>query len=446
MKPRLGSKLSMLLRTFAPQGLYARSLIIVIAPILVLQIVLSYIIMDRHWQSVSRRLSAQLAQSVGFLVLLREDEPRRFDDETLIREASERFNILLRVLPAGPLPAPAQEPFFFRLDTTLETELKQRLGYPFWVDAETDDGRLEIRVQFPQDTLQIIARRSQASLVNVHVLVVWMAATSLLLALVSILFLRNQIKPVLALAEAAEAFGKGQDSPGFKIRGAREVRVAARAFLEMRRRIERQLEQRTIMLAGVSHDLRTMLTRMRLSLALMPKSQELDELTRDVDQMGRMLEGYLSFAKGDADEAAVTFLLEPFLEDLQRDLSREFTKFDLFVEAVGVVTLKRDSLRRLLVNLLSNAARYGRHVALNASYEGRWLLLHVDDDGPGIPDEQREDAFRPFVRLDEARNLDDEGTGLGLAIARDIARSHGGDIVLSTSPMGGLRASVRLPY
>jgi two-component system osmolarity sensor histidine kinase EnvZ len=261
---------------------------------------------------------------------------------------------------------------------------------------------------------------------------------------VAIAFLGNQIKPILLLAGAAEAFGKGRDLD-FNPRGAREVRQAGYAFIEMKRRIERAFEQRTTMLNGVSHDLRTILMRFKLSLALMRQTDETRDLQKDVDEMQRMLEAYLAFARGDAGESAAEIDIEEFLEDLRLDAER--AGFDAKIAFAGnpVVTLRPNAFKRCLANLISNAQGHAKHISIEAARDQRFLTIHIDDDGPGIPPGQREDVFRPFFRLDGARNQDQGGTGLGLAIARDIARSHGGDISLSDSPAGGLRASVRVP-
>jgi two-component system osmolarity sensor histidine kinase EnvZ len=274
-----------------------------------------------------------------------------------------------------------------------------------------------------------------------------MGGSSFVLLGIAILFLRNQIRPILRLAEAAEALGKGREIE-FRPRGAREVRQAGHAFLEMKRRIERNIEQRTTMLNGVSHDLRTILTRFKLSLVFLEQTPEVEDLKRDVDEMSRMLEGYLAFARGeggDAGEQAVATDLRPLLEEVQSDAERQGHVTELDIIGDPMITVRPDAFRRLLFNLVSNAARHGDRIEITANHETRWLVLHVDDDGPGIPADMREEVFKPFVRLDEARNQDEGGSGLGLAIARDVARSHGGDIVLGDSPLGGLRATVRLP-
>jgi two-component system, OmpR family, osmolarity sensor histidine kinase EnvZ len=272
-----------------------------------------------------------------------------------------------------------------------------------------------------------------------------MLATSLIVLGIAIVFLRNQIRPILRLADAAEAFGKGRDVPNFRPRGAREVRRAAVAFLEMKTRIERAIEQRTTMLAGVSHDLRTILTRFKLELALLGDSSEVDAIKKDVDEMAGMLEAYLAFARGDMGEQPAPTDIAAMLEELKADAERHGHRATALFHGQPEVTVRPAAFKRCLANLVSNAGRFGATVAITGHRDHRWLTVTVDDDGPGIPQHLREDVFKPFLRLDDARNQDEGGTGLGLAIARDIARSHGGDIALGDSPLGGLRATVRVP-
>jgi two-component system osmolarity sensor histidine kinase EnvZ len=272
-----------------------------------------------------------------------------------------------------------------------------------------------------------------------------MVGTSIVLLTVAILFLRNQIRPILRLADAAESVGKGREVPDFRPRGAREVRRAAAAFIEMKRRIERTMEQRTAMLAGVSHDLRTVLTRFKLELALMGNSREIEAMKKDVDEMGRMLEAYLAFARGDTGEQSAPTDMAAFLEELKSDAERDGHVTRVAFHGHPIVTVRPAAFKRCLGNLVSNAARHAPSISITGHRDHRWLTVTVDDDGPGIPAHLREDVFKPFLRLDDARNQDEGGTGLGLAIARDIARSHGGDIMLSDSPLGGLRAAVKVP-
>ncbi|AMJ63626.1 ATPase [Bosea sp. PAMC 26642] len=429
---------------YMPKGLYPRALVIVIAPVVLLQSVIAYVFMERHWQTVTQRLSSAVSADIAAMIDVYESYPQDVQFATISRIAQERLGMDLDIIPDSDLPAPGPRPFFSLLDSALSTELSQQVARPFWLDTVGRSSLIEIRIKLGKDVMRVLTRRNQAYASNSHIFLVWMLGTSLILLTIAVLFLRNQIRPILRLADAAEAFGKGRDAD-FRPRGAREVRRAGNAFIEMKRRVERSVGERTTMLNGVSHDLRTILTRFKLSLALFERSSEIDALEKDVDEMTRMLEDYLAFARGDAGEAAVETDIRALLEELKADAERQGHQTGLEVVGDPLVVIRPDAFRRLLTNLVSNAARYGDRIAIRATHDARYLIVMIDDDGPGIPAEQREEVFRPFFRLDEARNVDAGGTGLGLAIARDIARAHGGDIILADSPLGGLRATVRLP-
>lgn len=440
---RIGQPLNLVAR-YMPKGLYPRALVIVIAPVVILQSVIAYVFMERHWQTVTQRLSAAVSADIAMLIDVYESYPQDPDLNTLSRIAAERLGMDVDIIPDSDLPAPGPRPFFSLLDSALSTELSQQVARPFWLDTVGRSSLIEIRIKLGKDVMRILTRRNAAYASNSHIFLVWMIGTSLILLTIAVLFLRNQIRPILKLADAAEAFGKGRDAE-FRPRGAREVRRAGNAFIEMKRRVERAIGERTTMLNGVSHDLRTILTRFKLSLALMERSSEIDALEKDIDEMSRMLEDYLAFARGDAGETAVETDIRALLEELKADAERQGHQTELTVVGDPLVVIRPDAFRRLLTNLVSNAARYGDRIAIRATHDARYLIVMVEDDGPGIPPDQREEVFRPFFRLDEARNVDGGGTGLGLAIARDIARAHGGDIILADSELGGLRATVRLP-
>ncbi|WP_248313155.1 ATP-binding protein [Bosea sp. F3-2] len=439
----IGHPLQIIAR-YMPKGLYPRALVIVIAPVVLLQSVIAYVFMERHWQLVTQRLSSAVSADIAMLIDVYESYPQDADTTTLSRIAAERLGMDLDIIPDSDLPAPGPRPFFSLLDNALSTELSQQVARPFWLDTVGRSSLIEIRIKLGKDVMRILTRRNSAYASNSHIFLLWMIGTSLILLTIAVLFLRNQIRPILKLADAAEAFGKGRDAD-FRPRGAREVRRAGNAFIEMKRRVERSIGERTTMLNGVSHDLRTILTRFRLSLALLERSSEIEALEKDIDEMSRMLEDYLAFARGDAGETAVETDIRALLEELKSDAERQGHQTELAVVGDPLVVIRPDAFRRLLTNLVSNAARYGDRIAIRATHDARYLIVMVDDDGPGIPPDQREEVFRPFFRLDEARNVDGGGTGLGLAIARDIARAHGGDIILGDSPLGGLRATVRLP-
>jgi two-component system, OmpR family, osmolarity sensor histidine kinase EnvZ len=429
-----------------PKGLYARALIIIIAPMVLLQSVLTFVFLERHWQMVTRRLSTVTVQNIAMLIDIYRDFPQDPDAETLIRLADSDLGLRIRFEPGEELPEANSRPFFDLLDTTLSDELTRQIGRPFWIDTVGRSNFVDIRIKLDDGVMHVLARRSQTYASNSQIFLIWMVGTSLVLLTVAILFLRNQIKPILRLSEAAESFGKGRPPPDdFRPRGAREVRQAANAFIEMRDRIERHVEQRTIMLAGVSHDLRTVLTRFNLQLALFEETPELDALRADVDEMQAMLEDYMAFAKGDAGEEIVRADIGEILSEVKSQ-AHGATEVSIEVkDAPLVVPLKRHAFKRAVANLVNNAARFAEHVSVSAARHDGSLLVEVEDDGPGIPETEREHVFRPFYRLDHARNQDSGSTGLGLAIARDIARIHGGDIALSQSPLGGLRAVLKVP-
>jgi len=431
-------------KSLMPTGLYARSLLIIIVPMVILQSVVAFVFMERHWNTVTRRLSAAVTQDIAALIEVYKAYPQDAERAQIRRIAAERLGLQVDFMLVNEMPPIGPKPFFSLLDQALSQEIRKQIGRPFWIDTVGKSALVEVRIQLDDTIMRVFARRSAAYASNSEIFLLWMVGTSLVLLTVAILFLRNQIRPILRLSEAVESFGKGREVPNFRPRGAREVRRAASAFIEMKARVERTIEQRTTMLAGVSHDLRTVLTRFKLELALID-SAEAEAMKRDVDEMERMLEAYLAFARGDTGEQAAPTDMETFLNELKADAERHGHATTVEFRGLPIVTVRPAAFKRCLANLVSNAARHGSAIAITGDRDHRWLTVTVDDDGPGIPGHLREDVFKPFLRLDDARNQDEGGTGLGLAIARDIARSHGGDITLGDSPLGGLRASVRVP-
>ena len=438
-------RMSRWLNSVMPKGLYARSLLIIIMPMVILQSVVAFVFMERHWNVVTQRLSAGVVQDIGALIDVYRGYPQDTDLTQIRRIAQERLGLVVDFLPLSEMPPPGPKPFFSLLDQALSEELRKQIARPFWIDTVGKSALVEIRIQLDNNVMRVFARRGAAYASNSEIFLLWMVGTSAVLLFVAIIFLRNQIKPILKLADAAESFGKGRDVPNFRPRGAREVRRAALAFIEMKTRVERAIEQRTAMLAGVSHDLRTVLTRFKLELALIGDSPEIEAMKKDIDEMSRMLEAYLAFARGDLGEASAPTDMAAFLEELRLDAERNGHKTTVGFHGPPIVTVRPAAFKRCLGNLVSNAARFAPSIAITGHRDHRYLTVTVDDDGPGIPANLREEAFKPFLRLDDARNQDEGGTGLGLAIARDIARSHGGDIMLGDSPLGGLRATVRIP-
>jgi two-component system osmolarity sensor histidine kinase EnvZ len=429
-----------------PKGLYARALIIIIAPMVLLQSVVAFVFLERHWATVTGRLSTATVQNIAMLIDIYRNYPQDKGNETLMRLAEEDLGLKVRIVPGEDLPQAGSKPFFDLLDSTLSDEITKQIGRPFWIDTVGRSNYVDIRIKLDDAVMHVLARRSQTYASNSQIFLWWMLGTSLVLITIAILFLRNQIKPILRLADAADSFGKGRPVPhDFRPRGAREVRKAAQAFVEMRDRIERHVEQRTTMLAGVSHDLRTILTRFKLELAMFEDSPEIEAMCRDVDEMQAMLEDYMAFAKGDAGEDIVSADIGELLTEVK---NQAHGAKDISIDVEGeplVVPLKRHAFKRAVANLVNNAARFADHISVSAGKQNGSLVVEVDDNGPGIPEAEREHVFRPFYRLDHARNQDAGSTGLGLAIARDIARIHGGDIALSQSRLGGLKAVLTVP-
>lgn len=428
-----------------PKGLYTRTFLIIVIPVVILQSVIAFLFMERHYQLVSRRMSEAVVREIAAVVYAIENFPQDPEHTKIEEMGSRALGMSMSVLPLEPLPPPAPKPFFDVIDQELSKAIGQNIARPFWIDTVGRSRFVEIRIQLDDAILRVFTRRSQTYASNSHIFLVWMFTTAVVLIIIALLFLRNQMRPIIRLANAAEAFGKGRPVDDYKASGALEVRRAGIAFADMRRRIERQIEQRTTMLAGVSHDLRTILTRMRLQLAFLGDTPESDAMRKDVDEMSGMLEDYLAFAKGDGDEDPQETDVALLFEELEEEAEISGNSVTAEFAGPSEVLLRRNSMKRCLSNLVTNGCKYGNQVVLSGGIDSNWLVITVDDDGPGIPQDQRDQAFRAFQRLDLARNLDKTGSGLGLAIARDITRSHGGDLYLEDSPLGGLRARLRIP-
>jgi two-component system osmolarity sensor histidine kinase EnvZ len=439
------TRMSHRLKSVTPTGLYARSLLIIILPMVIVQSVVALMFMERHWDLVTKYLASAVTQEIATLIDVYKTYPQDRAHAQLRRIAQDRLGLVVDFLPGTQLPPPGPKPFFSKLDEALSDQIRRQIGLPFWIDTVGRSSIVEIRINLGDNIMRVFARRADVYDPNSGIFLAWMVATALVVLAVAILFLRNQIRPIVRLADAAEAFGKGREVVNFRPRGAREVRRAAAAFLEMKARIERAIEQRTTMLAGVSHDLRTVLTRFKLELALLGDGPEIEAIKKDIDEMAAMLEAYLSFARGDTGEQSAPTDMAALLEELRTEIGRNGRHLSVAYYGQPGVTVRPAAFKRCIANLVSNAARFASTITVTGHRDHRWLTVTVDDDGPGIPAKLRADVFKPFLRLDDARNQDEGGTGLGLAIARDIARSHGGDISLGDSPLGGLRATVRVP-
>ena len=447
----LYNRFNRFLEYYLPHGLYRRAMLILVVPVLLMQLLMAYAILDRYWDNVTRVLSHSLSRDIGLVLDGYEKSDKSPAAVAQMKTlAQDRYELQLDVLNGEALPAQNTPAFYQLFDLKMQRYLSRETTRPFWINSAAQDSKVEIQVQAEPN--QIFSFKTEANRAwasgTPWLLMVLLGSTAALLSIAAI-FLRNQIRPILELAKAAQDFGLGRDINDFRPRGATEVRSAGLAFMDMRRRIGRHVEQRTAMLAGVSHDLRTILTRFKLELAVLGDNPKVHPLKEDVDEMQRMLEDYMAFVKGDGDEQVVSVsvpeVVTTTIEAVERDRPDSDTVIKVGALPSENVLLKPNAFRRLLANLIGNAARYGTKVSVTGEIRDDRLWIYVDDNGPGIPPAEREHAFRPFVRLDNARNLDETGTGLGLAIALDIAHAHGGDIMLDDSAMGGLRAAVKLP-
>ncbi len=437
------------LANIAPKGLYGRTLLIIVLPLLLLQIVMVIVFMERHWNQTTRLLSASTVKNIATIIKVHNTIEGYQNQEKLISLARESMGLSILFLPKSPLPNTHPKSFFKVLNQSLSEEIKEQIHLPFWLDTVGNSEHVEIRFSLTDSTLQVFVLRSQTVISNAHIFFVWMFGTSLFLLTLALLFLRNQIRPILALSQAAEAFGKGQLSPNVELtpKGATEIKDASVAFIRMRDRIERHVDQRTTLLAGVSHDLRTILTRMKLELALAEDREKTQYLRGDIDEMFHMLEDYMAFAKGVDTEGTKNINIRALLEKIRQDTKRmgKYIDLDMRDGVPVIVKIRPNAMKRAITNLVTNAIRMADKIILSAYIHQDQLYIIIDDDGPGIPEKDRENVFHPFHRLDQARNQNEGNSGLGLAISCDIAHTHGGNITLLDSPLGGLRAQIKIP-
>ncbi|MBS0360924.1 MAG: two-component sensor histidine kinase [Proteobacteria bacterium] len=429
-----------------PKTLFGRSLLIIVLPVAIMQIAVTYVFFDAHWQTVTSRLSEGLAGDIAWAVESYQEDPSAAAFAKLSQRAEDSMGLSIALQPGRHLPKARHESLFAPIDQSMQKALGERLDQPFWFDTTRYPAYVDIRVAVKGGVMRILAPRDRAFATQGHIFVLWMTVATVLLTALSILFIRNQVRAIERLANAAEAFGRGGEAQKFKPHGAKEVRRAAYAFLDMRERIQRHIEQRTTLLASVSHDLRTPLTRLKLALALSEPSKRNEAMKADLAEMEHMIDEYLAFARGEGGEAVETVRLRDLLEQVSEGALRAGAQVSLDADAALTAEVRPNALKRALSNLVMNAAVHGERVEVAAHVPPQGgVEIVVDDDGPGIPEAQYEEAFKAFGRLDEARNQNTKGVGLGLAIARDVARGHGGDITLARSPLGGLRAVVRLP-
>jgi len=425
--------------------LFGRALIIIVTPVLLVQGIAAYYFYDRHWDSVTLRLSTAVANEVSLVIEEFYADPDLVSRAELFERTARNLQLIVSYEPIETLPEQEPAGRFEILQGRLTQELRSRLRRNVYVNDDLSPDWVEVRVAMDEGILHVLVPIRRLFTSTSQVFMLWLTGTTVIFFTVAIVFMRNQIRPIRRLARAADRFGKGRDVGDFKLEGALEVRQAATAFLMMRNRIHRQLTQRTEMLAGVSHDLRTPLTRMKLQLEMMGDSPDIDAMKTDVSDMDQMINGYLAFARGEGSEQTQTTDIRRLIEQVCNRARREGLNIQLEPNPAREMPVKPQAFQRCLANLISNAGRHGNQVWVTVEDREHTVIIAVDDDGPGIPDERLDDVFKPFYRLDPSRNPMTGGTGLGLTIARDIARNHGGDIILSRSTCGGLRGEIILP-
>jgi two-component system osmolarity sensor histidine kinase EnvZ len=435
------------LKRLMPRRLFSRSLMIIVIPMILLQTVVTIVFFDRHYRITTAIMTRGVVNDVGYMVMLENTQPLGPERDRQRQVAADMFGYEAEFIPGDQLTRTVSAPTTVldrQLDFLFTSQLPQNVSF----DTQRYPDHVDVRMQLADGVLRLLIPRARVTASSADIFVLWMIGSSLVLIAIAVLFLRNQVKPIERLASAAEEFGKGRPVADFKPRGATEVRKASAAFIQMRERIDRFVQQRTDMLAGISHDLKTPLTRMRLQLAMMPKDADTEAMQADLAEMERMLNEYLEFARGEGSDIVEPVALGGLIAEAVANAERAHHAGDrIKLGPVDDLTIavRKHALMRCLTNLIDNALKYGRHAEVSVKHIGRRVEIAVDDDGPGIPEGRREEAFRPFHRLDEGRNLQAGGVGLGLSIARDIARAHGGDILLQDSARGGLRAVIRLP-
>lgn len=434
-----------LIKRQTPATLFGRSLLIIVLPVTIMQIAVTYVFFDAHWQTVNSHLTEGVAGDVAWVLQSWEEAPTAANLRRLSDRAQQTMGLSIALQDGAILPKGRRPIMFVAVDRSLRKALAERIDAPFWFDTARYPAYVDIRVKVPQGVIRIIAPKDRVFATRGNIFILWLVVATLLLTGISILFIRNQVRAIERLAEAADAFGRGVNLP-FRPHGAREVRLAARAFLAMKARIQRHVDQRTTLLAAVSHDLRTPLTRLALELALSEPGDRVEDMKRDVAEMEHMIDEYLAFARGEGSESVEQVDLGRLLDEVSQSASRAGAQVVVAAEPNLAAGVRPNALKRALSNLIMNAADHARKVEVTGrTGQGGGAEIIIDDDGPGIPEDRYEDAFAPFGRLDDGRGANGKGVGLGLAIARDIIRGHGGEVTLDRSPLGGLRAVVRVP-
>ena len=423
-----------------PKGLYSRSLLIIIVPVVVLQGILTFVFLDRHWQLVTRKLSSAVASEIATFV----DVAPSLGLNKVVELSKKFYDAEVNYIPNQKLINNLPKPINL-VENTLSKELSKIMTDNFWVDAHTYEKRVIVQIEKEGGIYEFTIPRRNVYATNSHIFLVWMVISSLLLVSVAVIFMRQQIKPIEKLSKAAQQFGLGKKMENFKPSGATEVRRAAEAYLKMQERIERFIEQRTLMLAGVSHDLRTPLTRLKLQLEMLSDDKTNIELLSDVNEMQKMLENYLDFAEDVTREKAIKTDLKQMIKEIinSESIENKVIEFNVKNDKPIFFECRAIAMKRCITNLLNNACSYGDDIRVALEKKKDVIDISIEDNGPGIDKIDYDKAIKPFIRLDSSRNQNIPGSGLGLSISQDITSNHGGKLIMSRSNLGGLKVQLK---
>lgn len=440
-----------MIKKLLPRTLFARSLMILVIPIVLIQVIATYTFFDRHWVSMTGRLAFAVVGEIGMVVNRIEENPSKETVEATAAEVYNYFHLVVNFTPGQQMyPAIVKEgeekARHSEVTDRLRHGLDDRIGLPYHLNVDRKEKWVEVTLQLKSGLLRVSVPQGRLYSSSGYIFLYWMIGASLLLMVIAILFMRNQIRPIRRLAVAAERMGRGLDIPAsFKPEGAYEIRRASTAFIDMHERIKRQIQQRAAMLAGVSHDLRTPLTRMKLQAAMLESSPDAEALKSDIGDMERMIGAYLDFVRGEGGEQAERQDIGLILERIAAGVKRQGGLVELVASGELGKQIRPVAMERALSNLVGNARKFAEHIWIEARGTGETIEISIDDDGPGVPDDKLEEVFKPFFRVEGSRNATTGGVGLGLPIAQDIIHSHGGSIKLTRSAQGGLRVFIVLP-
>ena len=409
---------------------------------ILLQIIITVVFFDSLWIKANKGMTRSLVSEIHTLydVYVGPDMEQK---QTIIDLYNKNFDFVISFKKNESFPKTLEERWYSPMDRSLRRELKSTFGTRYWFDTTTYKEVVELRIKYQNGFLQIFFPKHKIAPSSVRIFALWITLPGLLLIMIAIVFLKNQTRPIVNLAKAAEKFGKGEFIKEFRPSGAREIRQAAYEFDKMRKRITIQLNQRSEMLSGISHDLRTPLTRLKLQLALLKQQDLAKKMSDDIEEMERMLNEYLEFAKYQKNEETETVSLNNIIKDITKKYENK--KINFSIEENLEINVRPNSIKRCLVNLMDNGLSYGKKVEIFAKKTSNNIIIFVDDDGPGIPEKEYQNVIKPFYRIDKSRGQNKSGVGLGLSIANDIIRSHGGNISLNKSPLQGLRVKISLP-